>query len=329
MLMFTENLSIGYNSNKIILTNLSFSIARGECVCLMGANGTGKSTLLKTIAGIIPPLAGGIYIDDLSLESYSNLARAKKISAVLTDRVNPYGLTSREIISFGRYPHVNLWGGLSAADWDIVDETIEFLSLGDIANDIFCHLSDGQRQKVMIARALVQSSDILLLDEPTSFLDFAAKMEIIKLLRKIAKARNIAVLFSSHDWSSVLHVIEKVALIASSNNMIWGMPEDLIVSGQFEKIMRMTPPTEIFANDNSMDSIKTVALKNICGDSMVEYWTRNALNKCGIVITQDQSVVPTVEIISRQGFGWSYRDIHGSVVCNSLMDLVSEVLSRE
>lgn len=198
-ILTTHSLSIGYTKQKPLVSNLNLTLRSGALTILTGENGTGKSTLLKTITKIIKPLDGKIFVNGTDLSQISAAQMAEKAAVVLTDRLSSENFTALEVISFGRSPYTGFFGRLTQKDYSIIKGVAEDLKIEQLQNLNFYELSDGQKQKVLIAKALAQQTEIIILDEPTAFLDFKAKDEIFALLKKIAAEKDIAVLASTHD----------------------------------------------------------------------------------------------------------------------------------
>ena len=203
-----NNLSVGYD-DKTVLPDINLTAQSGDFIALIGKNGSGKSTLLKTLAGILPALSGDIILDDLNLFSLSPAERARYVSIVLTDQVD-VPVTVREFLSLGRQPYTNMWGQLSDIDKKVVDEVGEKLRITAYLERKINTLSDGERQKVLIGRALVQETPVLLLDEPTTFLDLENKAVLINTLLKISEKENKIIILSTHDINLVLPKLNKI-----------------------------------------------------------------------------------------------------------------------
>lgn len=202
--LIAKKLSIGYSAKKPLHSGLNFQLFSGKLTSIIGRNAAGKSTLIKTLTKIIKPLSGEVLIGGKNINEISQQDFAKLVSVVLTERLASENFTVEEIISFGRSPYTGFSGRLSKEDSSVVALVAQDLKISEFLQKPFYELSDGQKQKVMIAKALAQQTEIIILDEPTSFLDFYAKDEIFALLKKIASEKNIAVLVSSHDILSVL-----------------------------------------------------------------------------------------------------------------------------
>jgi iron complex transport system ATP-binding protein len=233
-----ENLSIGYQSKKeetTIASKINFELFSGELVGLVGANGIGKSTLLRTLTQLQAPLKGSISIAELPLESYPNQVLATKLSLVLTDKSLSKNLTVFELVALGRQPYTNWIGKLAENDISIVNKALEQTHALDLAQKKCFELSDGQLQKVLIARALAQDTPLIILDEPTTHLDMYHKAYILKLLQRIAKTANKTILFSSHEINLAIQLCDKM-LVMNSENVFYNQPCQLIEQGVFETL---------------------------------------------------------------------------------------------
>ena len=230
-----ENLSIGYllqgKKSRVVHDPLNFSIFRGELTCLLGSNGTGKSTLLKTIAGLIKPLKGNLKIMGKALSAYHEEELSRVLSIVLTGRTHAGGLSVYEIVALGRYPYTGYFGKLSDTDHQVIRDVLIKTGIENLSGVLTAELSDGERQKVMIAKALAQESPVILLDEPTAYLDLASRMEIMDLLRNLAAKENKAILLSTHDLETALKLADRLWLLSPENPLIQGLQEDLAIQG--------------------------------------------------------------------------------------------------
>ena len=235
----TCNLSIGYQqpgrSVKTICSDINVSLKPGELVCLLGPNGAGKSTLMRTLVGMQRPISGTVQLNQTDVSEMSAQEIAKTISVVLTEKVSVGMLSTYALVALGRYPHTNWRGKLSAADEQIVQNAILSVGAEKLATRYINELSDGERQKVMIARALAQSPEIMLLDEPTAFLDLPHRVEIMQILRRLAHDKNHAILLSTHDLDLALRIADTIWLMVEGRPMAVGIPEDLVLNGIFSQ----------------------------------------------------------------------------------------------
>lgn len=231
----TENLEVGYKGTTL-LTVPDLTLNGGEVVALIGQNGVGKSTMLRTLTREQKPINGKISIEGHNIATMSRRTLAKKVAVVTTDRDISSGLLAREIVAMGRHPHSDLLSKFSKQDLNIVDQAMQQTGIIHKADNFFGELSDGERQKVLIARALAQQTPVMILDEPFSFLDTAARIEILRLLTDVAKLNNTAILFSSHDVAQALRMADYVWLITPERKFLTGTPQELIESHDIEKL---------------------------------------------------------------------------------------------
>ena len=229
----TENLKIGYQHKKktlCIADNINISLSKGQFVCLLGKNGIGKSTLIRTLTKVQPQLDGTVFIGAIALESITNIDLAKKMSLVMTERIPESNLTVYELIALGRQPYTNWIGSLTEDDINYIDLAISQTNIKHIIDKRYNELSDGQLQKVMIARALAQNTDLIILDEPTAHLDIQNKVAIFKLLKTLSKKYQKTVLISSHEISLALQLADEL-LLMNEKGLIAGDTETLIADG--------------------------------------------------------------------------------------------------
>lgn len=229
-----KNLSVGFDNRKI-LTNLSGELKRGDLIALMGINGVGKSCLLKTLTGLNRAIEGEIYLNDLLFSKLSPVEIAKKLAVVLTDKIQADFLRVNELICLGRSPYTNFWGDFQKDDDQIVEEIIGLLNITELKERLFSDLSDGQKQKVLLARALVQTPDYLFLDEPTTYLDIPSKVDLMNILKLISRERCTGILFSTHDLSLVEKNVDQIWLIDSAGVLHKKSPDEMNRSGLLSK----------------------------------------------------------------------------------------------
>lgn len=199
MVISLSQLSVGYSSSHPVISDINLELKSGQLACLIGENGIGKSTLLKTLTGFLPKLNGSLLLDNRDIESFSQRELARQVSIVLTQKPDVQNLTIEEIIGLGRSPYTGFFGRLRAEDRKVVDDAIATMGIEKLRGRMIQTLSDGERQKVMIAKALAQETPVILLDEPTAFLDFPSKAETFQSLQRMAHERDKLILLSTHD----------------------------------------------------------------------------------------------------------------------------------
>ena len=199
MIISLSQLSVGYSLSHPVISDINLELRSGQLACLIGENGIGKSTLLKTLTGFLPKLKGNLLLGDRDIESFSQRELARQVSIVLTQKPDVQNLTIEEIIGLGRSPYTGFFGRLRAEDRKVVDDAIATMGIEKLRGRMIQTLSDGERQKVMIAKALAQETPIILLDEPTAFLDFPSKAETFQSLQRMAHERDKLILLSTHD----------------------------------------------------------------------------------------------------------------------------------
>ena len=232
-----RNLSTGYKGKKhikVIAKEVNATICSGELTGLLGANGAGKSTLLKTLSAFLEPLGGDIWIQGKRLADYSDKELATVIGVVLTEKCHLRNMTVNELIGMGRSPYTGFWGVLSKKDQQIVDDAISLVRIELLRNRMVHTLSDGERQKVMIAKALAQETPVIFLDEPTAFLDYPSKVEILHLLHRLSREMNKTIFLSTHDLELALQIADQLWLMDREKGVITGTPEDLALDGSLE-----------------------------------------------------------------------------------------------
>ncbi|MFP5020220.1 ABC transporter ATP-binding protein [Pseudonocardia phyllosphaerae] len=229
-----RDLAVGHRHRRVTTTVLSGVDAvagRGELTVLLGPNGAGKSTLLRTLAGLAPALSGTASLDGDDLLALPATERARRVGVVLTDRADPGLLTGRDVVELGRLPHTGASGALGPDDLDAVDAAIDAVRATPLAERRVGELSDGERQRLMVARALAQRPSLLLLDEPSAFLDVAARVALLGLLRRLAREQGLCVLLSTHDLELALRLADAAWLLDGSGGFVTGTPDELAARG--------------------------------------------------------------------------------------------------
>ncbi|NWF78816.1 MAG: ABC transporter ATP-binding protein [Chloroflexi bacterium] len=283
-----EALSIGYpgrqGAPRVIAADLYLRLHAGEVVCLLGPNGVGKSTLLRTLVGMQPPLAGRVWLDGADLRTLPPHELARRLSVVLTERIEVGQLSAYALVALGRHPHTDWTGRLSPRDEEVARWALEAVDAVSLAHRQVHELSDGERQRIMVARALAQEPLLMVLDEPTAFLDLPRRVEMMRLLRRLARETNRALLLSTHDLDLALRSADALWLLAPGGVLYSGAPEDLVLGGAFEA----TFASDGIAFDRRQGSFQVhppaqqrVAL---IGDGLVGMWTARALERSGCLL---------------------------------------------
>ena len=228
-----SNLCIGYrskNGTRVVAAGINAAIRSGELTCLLGANGVGKSTLLRTLSAFQPKLDGEIMMRSQEISSFTDKELSRMIGVVLTEKPDIRNMTVRELVALGRSPYTGFWGTLHDDDWQVVDEAISIIRIEALQDRMIHTLSDGERQKVMIAKALAQQTPVIYLDEPTAFLDFPSKVEMMQLLRRLAREQQKTIFLSTHDFELALQVADTLWLMENDSLSV-GTPREMADSG--------------------------------------------------------------------------------------------------
>ncbi|MGV3509516.1 MAG: ABC transporter ATP-binding protein [Sphingobacteriaceae bacterium] len=287
-LLHLTNLSVGYKAGsskeKQVAGPLNAEMFAGELICLLGPNGAGKSTLLRTVAGIQQALSGDVKLDGESVSRLRPAQIAQKLSLVLTDSVKAANLDVYSLVSLGRYPYSGWLGGLNDEDKKIIQWAIESTHVESFLHRKVGELSDGECQKVMLARALAQDTALIILDEPTAHLDLPSRIELMRLLHRLAKQTNKGILISTHELDLALQVADQIWLLKKDRELATGIPEELVLNGTFESAF---DKAGIFFNKSTgtfnihQNTGKAI---NVIGEGAATFWTKRALLRHGFEI---------------------------------------------
>ena len=298
-LIHTQSLAIGYTegrSNKVLQENINLSLSSGEIISLMGQNGVGKTTFIKTLSGLHKGISGSVYHQDRLIDEISKSSLARQISVVLTEKPFAAHLSVIELIALGRHPYSNWLGRLSTSDKQAIDLAMSQTNIDYLARKKLYQLSDGQFQKVMIARALAQETDLIILDEPTAHLDLSNKIEIMLLLKSIA-GNGKGVLIATHDLQVSLQLSDRLWLFNFNRPILEGCPEDLILQGAIDQTL--------FPINNNID-LTTGTVKHLDerkgnvllqGDPTMVHWTAQALQRNGYAVNKDTPTSTTINCL--------------------------------
>lgn len=292
MLLNTQNLTIGYGTHKV-QSSLDLSADKGTLISLVGTNGAGKSTLLRTIAGLQKTLGGTIEIDGRNISILTSQDKAKLMSLVLTDSINVENMTVRQLVSMGRFPYTNWFGRLSATDDAIISKAMADVNMSHKSESNINHISDGEKQRAIIAKALAQDTPLVLLDEPTAHLDLPNRIETMLLLRRLSVTTRKTFILSTHELDLALQTSDSIWLMTRTG-VETGIPEDLMLSGRFQSA---------FGSDNfTFDAVDGhCVIKHLYGNLKVRIvshdnsraqsaWLRRALMRTGITPSDDAGI---------------------------------------
>ena len=294
-------LSIGYShrgQETCVAEALDLALNAGEFICLLGPNGAGKSTLIRTLAGMQAPLSGSLKLQDQTFHGISPRERARMISVVLTEALPVGMMDAYSLVALGRHPYSGWLGGLNQYDKERIKWAFKAVGAEGLEARQISELSDGERQKISIARALAQEAQVMLLDEPTAFLDLPRRVELMTILRNLAHREQMGLLLSTHDLDLALRFADRLWMITTDGQLIQGYPEELAMSGEF---------AAIFANENldwdaergSFRAHPNPCLKaHIEGDSIHALWTRRALERLGFGIAKpDENSALSIQVV--------------------------------
>ena len=234
----SNNLKVGY-SKRIVVDDVQIDLNKGEILCILGPNGCGKSTILKSITDHIKIIEGNITVLGKDLNTISTKDRAKEMSVVLTERVAPDMMTALDIVGTGRYPHTNHFGKCCEKDMKIIEESIDIVNGQELKDKEFKSLSDGEKQRIMLARAICQEADIMVLDEPTSYLDIRYKIELLNILSKLSIEKEKTIIMSLHEIDLVPKIADKVILIKDGEIYDYGSPEEVITNDSIKEVYNL------------------------------------------------------------------------------------------
>lgn len=281
-----NKISIGYTQKKDrrenrLYNNLSFDLYNGELVCLLGINGAGKSTLLRTISNSQKALNGNILLYGKKICTYTEKDLSRILGLVLTDKTSVGGLTVRELVELGRYPYTGFFGQLDQNDKRIIEKSMADVGIIHKADSYMAELSDGERQRVMIAKVLSQECPIIILDEPTAFLDITSRIEIMNLLHTLATKHNKTILMSTHDIELALLLADRLWLLSQSCGLQAGVTEDIIVSGDLDYFFGNKNISFDKQTGNFLPILSHTKKVFIEADGYLLHWTKNLLSKQG------------------------------------------------
>ena len=331
-ILTTENISIGYitagKTKQPVFSNINLKAGKGESIALIGRNGIGKSTLLRTLARLQKPLSGKTFLKNVDLKNYKRQDLARLVSFVSTEIIRAGNLNLFELVSLGRFPYTGWIGKLNSDDMRIINDSISRVGISHLAGKVLNEMSDGERQRAMIARALAQDTEIIILDEPTAFLDLPNRYEIIRLLNELTASKDKTIIFSTHDLNIALQEADKVWLM-EKNRIVEGAPEDLIVKRDIYRLFEESRlDFDMEKGDFRLSREKT---GKIClsGKGILRYWTQRALERIGYEVTDKKGVNLSVIIKEdKNNPEWIYIKNGNKINCNSIYKLTLHLTSK-
>jgi iron complex transport system ATP-binding protein len=290
-------------------------------IAVIGRNGIGKSTLLRTLTGLQPPLGGDIFYFNKQIEDYSRMELAQKVGYISTEVIKVSNMSVYDLVSLGRFPHTNWTGKVGARDHEIISDALSKTSMTSFSNKFISELSDGERQKAMIARILAQDTGIMIMDEPTAFLDVASKYEILQLMHHLSSDGNKTIIFSTHDLQIAISQSDKIWLILE-NELIEGAPEDLMLSGAFDHLFDTSDV--IFNSYDGTFSFRRDASGTIFieGEGKERHWTEKALTRAGFNMSSEKTS-PYIILPYKSSRHWHLVSANLRQPFDSIYDLIA------
>ncbi len=310
----THNLSVGFTIGKnslVLFEHINLEINPGELICFMGPNGIGKTSLIRTLAGIQKPLGGTIVLHN-----------SQPPALVLTDKIAATHMTVYDLISYGRYPYLNWSLNQTTSDRKKISDAIKQVHLEHLVDQKLNELSDGQLQMVLIAKALAQDTPLLLLDEPTAHLDLNNRVEVMNLLRRLARQHNKAILVATHELDLALQTADRIWLATQQKKIETGIPEDLVLKGTFDEVFQFKG-FDLKTGKVYHEPHRGIRLQ-LQGDGHEYLWTKNALERNGFEIGDDADRVITIEK-TETDLNWIFQSENNMITFNSLEKLLTHL----
>lgn len=304
----TEKLCVGYEK-KVVIDGIDISGMKGEIVCLLGPNGAGKTTILRTISGLLTPIRGEVYIKGEKILHINKKELSKQLAVVLTQKLSGGLMTAFEIAAMGRYPHTDFFGKLTESDIEKTFDALKTVNAECLSERYFDELSDGEKQKILVARALVQEPEVIVLDEPTSHLDIRHRLELMDILKKLSKEREITVILSLHEIDMALKSCDKVVLVKGKRVVAYGVPEEVVN----EEII------------NQLYSIKESNFNNLLGSIEI----CNSEKSSVFVIGGSGYGAPIYRVLTKYGIGVSTGVLHQNDVDYEIARTMGLTISSE
>lgn len=314
-----KDLSVGYRMKrgkwKVIHDSLSFSLNAGELTSLIGLNGAGKSTLIRTLCRFQPKVSGTVEIFGRNADDYTPQEFSRMVGVVLTERTEVTGMTVRGIVSLGRQPHTGFFGTLSDNDRNIVEEAMDSVGIMHKADSYMNELSDGERQRTMIAKAIAQECPVIILDEPTAFLDVVSRMETMELLHRMAADHGKSILLSTHDMDNAIMYSDRLMLLSPEENVCTGTPEELVLDGSIGRFFRKSGMNFDIRSGRLSSCVQGTRV-GIGGDGVKARWMSNALARNGFTPCLPSEGILNVSCVDEEDITIAYPDGTSAVFGN-------------
>jgi iron complex transport system ATP-binding protein len=298
-------LRIGYKTGgveKVILPALNSSARKSELIAVIGKNGAGKSTLLRTITGLMPALGGHIYYEEKEILQYSRMELARKVGYISTESIRASSMSVYDLVALGRFPYTDWTGRIDAENYELIVNAIGNSGMSAMTYRYLEELSDGERQRAMIARILAQDTGLMVMDEPTAFLDIGSKYEILHLLHTLTREAGKTIIFSTHDLQMAISQADKIWLL-DEKKLIEGAPEDLMLAGDFDHIFDSSPVK--YNSDYGTFSFIGEERGEIFieGEGIFRHWTEKAVNRAGYTVSKTKTD-PLIIVPSGESKNW-------------------------
>lgn len=322
-----DNLRIGYrvrHEEHVVAERLTASIPSGELTCLLGRNGAGKSTLLRTLAAFQSPLEGSIELFNRPLSDYTDRELSHRLGVVLTDKCDLTNMTVVDLVAMGRAPYTGFWGRLTPEDLEEVKRAVAAVGIETLVDRKIQTLSDGERQKAMIAKALAQQTPVILLDEPTAFLDYPSKVEIMQLLHRLTREAGKTIFLSTHDLELALQIADRLWLMKRGEPLTTGTPEDLSIDGTLagffpQQGIAFEPTTGLFRIENRYH--RQVRLT---GNGILRAMAEKALRRIGIDPSAEEA-----EFVITAAQDFTIQRGESAIRCRTIGELLNHIEAKE
>lgn len=317
------SLKIGYSAGtneKVLLPPLNAHANKGELIAVIGRNGIGKSTLLRTLTGLQVSLGGDILYSGKSIGSYTRMELARRIGYISTEIVKVSNMSVYDLVALGRFPHTNWIGKIDTSNHNAIMDAIEKTGMLEFHSRYIYELSDGERQRAMIARLLAQDTGIMIMDEPTAFLDIGSKYEILHLMHRLSQENGKTIIFSTHDLHMALSQSDKIWLILD-NQLAEGAPEDLLIKGAFDHLFDSSPGK--FNAEQGTFSFRSEGRGSIYieGTGTLRHWTEKAVNRAGFSVSKVQTEI-FITIPQKNKKNWVLKSSVSEKEYDSLYELI-------